>query len=191
MTIVQVTRAISNAVNLAIENSQVEPLQDGKILLGREFADDRRSPNSIVFVPVRTAFGPSLSTATSDTVALAPGGGFQRRLLQRTVASRRITFEVHIWGAAKPGDPFNDWDVAEGLAELVVLVVYKMVGQGNLTWGEGVWVDQQVDSEHREAEGHYLVFPMTLEGSVVDTSVNPMPPGTALNPTLNLNVKIG
>lgn len=190
-TITHVTQRISDAVNLALENSMLEPLQDGGILLGQEHIDDQRGPNSIVFVPTRTGFGPSLATATSDNVALAPGGGRLARLRQRTVASRKLTFEIHVWGKAKPGDPFDDYDVVEGLVETLIITIYTMVGQGNLTYGEGVWVDQQPEAPRREGAGHYFVFPVTFEGAVTDTSVNIVPPGTKLNPTLNLNVQIG
>ena len=189
MTIAQVAQSISNAMNMALQNSMVAPLQDGGVLLGREFADDRRAANSIVIVPVATEFGTPQIQSLTDSVAVTSGRPGRER--SRNLASRKIHFEVHVWGAAQPNDQFNDWDIAEALSETFVAVVYLMVGAGNLTWGRGTWIDQMPGETRREGLGHYLIFPMALEGSVVDTAVNFLPPGTVMKPTLNLNVEIG
>lgn len=184
MAIVQLYVAMNALVTQLVSNAQVRPLNDGKILLGREHATDTRAPNSIVMVPVTTRFGRSQITSTTDTVS--PTEGRIARLRARTIASRLHVFEVHVWGAATPGSPYDDYEVTEFLFETVIRAAYA-IATVDAQWTDGTWMDQQPDAFQRDKVGHYFVFHLGFDGPIADLAVNLAPHGTTLEPTLNVN----
>ncbi len=184
MSIVQLIDNLGAFVASALEQSGLRPLNDGGVLLGAEFVDDTRAPNSIVFVPVRTQFGPPLAVSAGGNSAPTNGTPFRTRARPRH--SRAPVVEVHVWGAATPTNPRDDYDVTEYLAETVVRCAYLLASLANTRPGQGTWVDQRDTSGQKSKLGHYFVFELELRGPVVDQPVNFVPPGTRMVPTLNV-----
>jgi hypothetical protein len=186
VSIVQLVDAIGAYVVSALEASGVRPLNDGAVLLGAEYVDDTRAPNSVVFVPTQMNFSRSVINSMSDTQSV--GQGKPARIRQRTLAQRAHVFEVHVWGAATPSNARDDFDVTEYIAETIVRCSYLLASSDSQP-GPGMWIDQREASGQKSKLGHYLVFQLALQGPVVDQAVNFVPAGTRLVPTLNITTK--
>lgn len=177
MSITVYVEGLSNYVNQIIENQGVRPLADGRILLGRQYLDDNRTPNSIVMVPRRTNFGYADVSSTADST----GQGRNAQIRQRTLRSKEIVFDVHVWGAAFPPDENEDWDMTEYLYETVIRAAHQIASSDSHII-DGVWVDQEDTAVNRERLGHYFVFQIGVRGPVAALPVNLVPTGTRINP---------
>jgi hypothetical protein len=170
--------ALGSAIAQVIENAQLRPLNDGAVLFGRQFVDDTRAPNSIVFVPTGGTFGPPKATADPS------GSATPARRLARPLWTESTDFDVHVWGAATPSVFADDFRVTQRLYQCVLVACFQLATT-QVKPGRFAWVSQSAQAPQRDALGQYVVFQLTLSSVVTDLGVNFAPAGTHIVPTLN------
>jgi hypothetical protein len=161
-------------------------LTDGSILIGRQHIYEQSAANRIVFIPVRSVFGPRGMYSTSN-VAGNPVPDLLRQWLQRSIATEKMMFEVHVWGVAQPTpDPEGgDFDATQVLYQTTILSCHYLA-VGAVEFTALTWTDQKPGGTQLFKEGHEAVFGITFDTPVLDTSLQYVPPGTVANSTVYL-----
>jgi hypothetical protein len=154
----------------------------GKIYLGREHVDENSAAPRIVFVPVRSAFGPR-STANRNVAGNAVERAAQ--IAARSIGTEKVTFEVHAWGQADPPDPRNDFDATQVLYQQVIQSTHLLCA-GIYEASSGAWADQVAGSTQMVKAGHEFVFGLTIETPILDKALPYAPSDIAALPTTNL-----
>jgi hypothetical protein len=157
----------------------VAPLTEGRVLLGREFLKNRTSPSRIVMVPVSSAFGPP-ATKSNQVVQSGVKPGFKSRIFQRPLATDRAMYEVYCWGQSNLADPEKDFDATRYLAHVVMQAAQLVAMTSVRIDGHGEWTDQRSNAPQILKAGHEFMFTMSIDVPVLDSSVQPAPPLTAV-----------
>lgn len=139
-------------------------LPDGTVLLGREWVVQGSAPPRIVMVPTgfkaRTGAQEKSGTSISDS-------NYKRRLQQRTLGTKVVDFEVHVWGQAIPPDRGYDFEATDALVEGFWETLHtQFVGRYMVT--DGKMMDQVDGAVQKMKQGHYCRFGCTLETPVLD-----------------------
>jgi hypothetical protein len=162
----------------------VAPLSSGRIELGRQFVNDRTAPSQVVFVPVRSRFGPpATKSQTVQTNGVAQG--FQSRMLRRPLGTDLASYEVHVWAQHNPADPEKDFDATRYLAH-VVMQACQLLAMSSVLLSAGEWTDQRKDSPQLVKAGHRFEFGVEIHLPILDSSVQFPPPGTIVQPSVVL-----
>jgi hypothetical protein len=174
-TISGLISAISGSVVARMAAAGLPPLNQGRILLGRVHQAENAAPPQIVFIPMRSRFGPR---DTSQNQQVASFTERQRQIQQRAVHTDTVFFEVRVWGAATPSDPDGgDFDITQAIYQLLILVIRESItGQYTLEEG-GVWEDQSLGAGQLQKYGHQFVFTVGINTPVLDDLL-PFAPST-------------
>lgn len=156
-------------------------LTDGRILIGRQHIYEQSAPPRIVMIPIRSSFGPRAMYNRSQVTGY-PSSELVHQWVQRSVATERMSFEVHVWGQANPPDAEGgDFDATQVLYQTLILSChYLMVGSVEFT--SLVWTDQQTSGSQLIKAGHEAVFGLTIDTPVLDTTLTPAPSNVTANP---------
>jgi hypothetical protein len=139
-------------------------LVDGRILVGREHIGESSAAPRVVFVPLRLAFGPR-DDASSWTADAMSEGETDREELNRTIASERITYEVHAWG--KAATSLSSFTATARIVHQVIRSAHLRCA-GVYEPGNGDWLDQHEGAPQRLKYGHEVVFSLTLAAPIDD-----------------------
>ena len=194
MSHTQVVAAVSALVLQILESEQptvfavpLAPLSEGRVLLGRERLGNRSAPSSVIFVPLRSRFGPP--STKSQTVPASDGSGkmigLGARLLQRPLATEHTDYEVHVWGQHRPADPEKDFNATTYLVHVVVSAL-QLLAMSSVTIGDGVWEDQQEGQAQIVKAGHRYIFGCSIAAPVRDSSVQFVPGALTQVPTVTI-----
>ena len=145
-------------------------LVDGRILMGRQHVFEASSAPRVVFVPMKSVWGPK-STYNRSPVATSrttPNPEAQVQNANRSIRTETPNFEVHVWGVANPPDPEGgDFDVTQMLYQQLVRTMQHLA-PGNYNITDGEWVDQKPTGSQLVRYGHEFVFGVTFDTPVLD-----------------------
>lgn len=158
--IVALVSAISDNVVAALSTAGYPALTDGKVLLGAQHVYEQSSPPRVVFIPRGSKFQPK-AVYNRSNVSGFPSDEWQLQLLERSIGTDAITFEVHVWGAATTPDPDNDFDSTQILAHQVIRSIHDLI-PGSYTLSDGIWADQRPSQGQLVKFGHEYVFGLTV-----------------------------
>lgn len=182
--IVDLVSFISDDVIARLDAAGYPPLVDGQILLGRQHLLEQSAPPRIVFVPVRSVFG-ARDTYNRSRVASSPSTEQRLQYAQRALHSEVVTFEVHVWGAAEPPDPDDDFDATQALYHVVIQSLRANI-TGGYELGDGDWTDQHPDAAQLQKLGHEFVFEVSIGTPVLD-ELHPLVPISSVETTVEFS----
>lgn len=172
-------QGISQSVNDTLADLGLPALTDGGVMLGKRYLDDGLPPPRVIFVRRAFMHGPPDSTA--------PPRAERTKGIQRALWTRTSTFDVHVIADATAGDAAVEYDLAEAIADSVILATHK-VACGCYQLGDGRDVDEEDGPMQVPATTHHMVFALAVDIPVTDSPVAPslayVPTGTAANPTV-------
>jgi hypothetical protein len=149
-------------------------LNDGRIVLGKEWTNDSSAPPRVIFVPTTSRFYGSDTNDRSQGGARAnnsPGGSqTPEQVLEqaaRMVAGETVHFEVEIWGAASPPEPEADFEAVRVLSHQLVRTLYYL-DEGNYNLGVATFLDQTPNATQHDKLGHKLRLPLEISTPVLD-----------------------
>ncbi len=195
MNHVHIATAISAAVLQILAAEQetefsipIAPLVDGRILLGRERLEERKSPSRIVMVPTVVRYKPANTMSNVSPAFLSNQfSPAQIRALQRPLAVENQTYEFYCWGQHRPAKPELDLNATAYLASVVIRAVQNIAMSSAHIDGTGEWIDQRAREPQRLKAGHEYMFTLSIDAPVLDSSVQyPLQPLTAV-PTVTVS----
>jgi len=158
-------------------------LTDGRILMGRQHVKERSSAPRIVFIPVRSKWGPK-SVYNRSQVQGYPSAEVRLQNQIRSLRTETTDFEVHVWGVAIPPDPEGgDFDATQVLYQQVIRTLHHLA-MGNYNITDGTFTDQQPSGTQLVKTGHEFVFGVTFDTPILDILLPYAPPGTAPGPVI-------
>jgi hypothetical protein len=191
--LVNLVAAISNDLVAALALAGLPPLADGKIVLGRQRIMEQSAPPRVIFVPLKSKFGPR-SFSTAAPINGNPTAELVTQWQERSIATDAVTFEAHCWGVSNVAlaetDPDADFDATQVLYQALILSVHKLaVGRYKLLDGE--WLDQAPSATQHVKYGHWYKFGIQLETPVLDVLLPLVTPVTTANPTTRIQLADG
>lgn len=190
--IVQIVSAISTQVVAALAAASYAPLTDGKILLGRKYQSEETTPPRIIFIPMKSKFGPKSVSNASTIAGNQPYSAEARaQIRQRAIATEFVNFEVRCWGVA-PGasDEDADMDFTQALYHAVILSTH-LIAAGSFTIDGGDWVDARQGTTQHVHLGREFVFGLTFATPVLDELLLNAPTLVAPNLTNTMTLPSG
>lgn len=167
-------------------------LLDGAILVGKEYVTENTFAPRIVFVPLRTTYGPRDVTSSFTAAAIADGE-VERERTMRSVATTVWWYEVHVWGIAPPGAVElgkRSFGHTEALHHQVIRSAHARC-KACYELGSGTWLDQVDGAPQRIKGGHELVFQLGLSAPVPDAALELSPDVLTVDTVLNLDIGDG
>lgn len=180
--ITNIVTQMSGALNVLLLNSQQRPLQDEKILLGREHIADGSAAPRVVMVPLTTRYTTARHSPSTETAIDANGRAM--RLRARPLWSEALTFEVHCWGDTESfstADPSLAFDVTQTLAHTVMTAAYLVMTANGCRPTSGSWGDQVSEKADLLISGHYMIFGLEVDIPVTAPAEHFVPPGTHIS----------
>ncbi len=157
---------------------------DGRILLGRQHIAENSSPPRVVFVPLSSTFGPR-SVSSRSNVAGNMSAEQLYASQARSLATEKVTFEVHVWGLATSGDDDANFDATQVLYQQVIRTA-NLIATGRVGLGSGRWVEAESGASQVVRLGRGYVFELELETPVLDKLLARVQGGTVAGSTVYL-----
>jgi len=184
---ITVIGAISTALIATLADGSYPALTDGRILVGRQHVYEASSPPRVVFVPVRSEWGPR--TMFNASPVAGKTSDQRQQWVQRAIWTDITHYEVHVWGASVPADPDLDFVATQQLYQAVIYATHSLMpGCYNLVPGD--WADQRASASQMVKAGHEFVFGLQIYTPVTDNpfeaALQFVPSDTTANPTVVL-----
>lgn len=160
---------------------------DGSILLGRRNVAMQTATATprIVFVPIG-----SPAWTLDPYGGIIPPASLPRRLsdetaeqktmkLERQLCTEKQRFEVHVTGSAVPPDPdFGDFDMTQGLYQLLYAVMFDMITPDRARVLDGKWVSQMLDVQQLDTRGQKWLGIVEISQPVTENPLRFIPAST-------------
>lgn len=161
-------------------------LTDGRIQIGKFQMHTMSAPPRIVFVPTGSSFGPrSVSNRSNVSTNMTIEQKLQTQA--RSLGTEYVKFNVYVWGQGNPDDYETDFDVVQVLYQQVIRSAYLM-STGNVTFGEGTFLEMESDTSQLAKDGRAYTFDLTIGTPIIDKVLPLVQPGTVASSGVYLNV---
>jgi hypothetical protein len=172
----------------AMARYNMAPLVEGKILLGPQHVAEHTSPPRIIFIPKGSKFGPKSVTAALPGPSATPEK--RREVQQRSIGTEILLIEVRCWGQSTPADDDEDWNVARGLAHLVMQAAEVLTaGIWNAT--SGSWTDSEPGAALLNRAGREFRFMLEIGTPILGDLLPYVPAGTKAELTVEQKTPSG
>jgi hypothetical protein len=179
--ITQIVGALGDTLNVLLTNAQQRPLQDGKILIGREHVADGSAAPRVVIIPMTSRY--DTARHSPSTFLAVDASGRAARLRARPLWNESLTLQCHCWGdtdSFSAEDPARGFNAAQALTHRLFTAAYLIMTATGCRPTSGLWGDQATDKADLLISGHYTVIGLEVDIPVTDQALRFVPPGTMI-----------
>jgi hypothetical protein len=180
--ITQIVAALGDTLNVLLTNAQQRPLQDGKILLGREHIADGSAAPRVVMIPMTSRY--EVARHSPSTYLPVDQNGRMVRWRARPLWSESLTFQCHCWGDTESfsaTDPARGFNAAQALTHRLFCAAYLIMTANGCRPTVGAWGDQATDKPDLLVSGHYTIVGLEVDIPITDQALHFVPPGTTIS----------
>lgn len=159
---------------------------DGYAFIGRQHVNESAAPNRIVYVPTGSKFGGKEVYNKSNVVGY-PSTEIENQIAQRSIATDEQIYEIYCWGQAIPANPYNDFEITQGLYQQVIMSIH-LLAAGTYTLLSGKYIDQMPNATQFNKAGHEYVLIVSFKTPILDHTLDYSPSDISPNITNSINV---
>jgi hypothetical protein len=179
--ITQIVAALGDTLNVLLTNAQQRPLQDGKILIGREHVADGSAAPRVVMIPMTSRY--EVARHSPSTYLPVDANGRALRWRARPLWSEALTLQCHCWGDTESfsaTDPARGFNAAQALTHRLFTAAYLIMTANGCRPTAGAWGDQATDQADLLTSGHYTIVGLEVDIPITDQALRFVPPGTMI-----------